>query len=194
VILGINGALFDVINDDLAGRFTPVDDVMKFCAQYLIFVVLGLLLASWFVRTAPDTDRRLAVYTGLAGAALGLLLGMLIRHYYVHERPFVLRPPGEYVQLISHSADASFPSDHTIAAFGMAVGAVLYRPRLGGVLLALAVVIGFSRVFVGVHYPWDVIGGAGVGTVAAVCVWAARPLVARLDRMVVPRIVPEFLR
>ena len=193
-LLSINGALFDLFNDDLAGRFGALDDVMKFCAKYLVYAIVLIVAASWFVRAGRGENRRIAVYTAVASAALALIIALVIQHFYVHQRPFVARAPGDYVLLVSHTADASFPSEHATGAFAIAAGAAIYRPRLGIILLVLAVLVAFSRVYVGVHYPADVAGGAALGILAALVIWLARPALDYVDQLVVVRFVPEFLR
>lgn len=71
---------------------------------------------------------------------------------------------------------SSFPSSHTTIAFAVAVAAIPYLPRLGALIaLAYAALVAWSRVFLGVHYPLDVLAGMGLGLV----VGAAALLVAR---------------
>jgi undecaprenyl-diphosphatase len=196
-LLSINGALFDLVNDDLAGRFTPLDDAMKIAAKYAIYAIVVLLVASWFVRAGDGEHRRIAVYSGIASAGLALIVALVIQHFYTHPRPFCpLGAPSrsDVVQLISHACDTSFPSEHATAAFAIAAGAGIYRPRLGIILLVLAVLTAFSRVYVGIHYPADVASGAAIGVVAALAVWLVRPVFAYLDDLIVVRLVPEFLR
>ncbi len=189
--MGLNGSIFDGIND-LAGRVTVVDDLMKFAAEYLIFVMAAIVVASWFVRFGTGENRRVAVYSSVIAAVLALVIGKVITTYYTHPRPFVNRT--DVVKLISHGSDTSFPSDHALAAFALAAGMGLYRPRFGIVLLVLACVIAFARVFVGVHYPGDVAGAAVIGIAAAVVVRLARPILIWIDLNIVQRVVPEPLR
>ncbi len=195
-LLSINGSLFDFVND-LAGRSTPLDDVMKFSANYVIFLIAALLVMSWFVRASAGENRRIAVYSGIASAGLAVIVAVIIEHLYSHPRPFcpVGAPSaGDVAQLVHHACDTSFPSDHTTAAFGMTAGAGIFRPKLGIVLLILSVLVGFARVFVGIHWPGDIAGGAALGIVAAFAVWLAKPIFTYLDELIVVRLVPEFLR
>jgi undecaprenyl-diphosphatase len=189
--LDLNGSIFDAIND-LAGHVTVADDLMKFAAQYVIFAVFAMVAASWFVRAGSDQSRRLAVYTAVITGALSFVAITVVHHFYTHPRPFVSR--GDVVLLIKHSADSSFPSDHATAAFALAASIAIYRRRYGLLLLALAALISFARVYVGLHYPFDVLAGATIGITIALAVGEARPLLEWLDRVVVLRIVPAPLR
>ena len=78
--------------------------------------------------------------------------------------------------------------------FAVATGIAIYRLRYGLVLLALAVLISFARIYVGVHYPGDVLGGAAIGGGVAFTLRPARQAFAWLDRVIVVRIVPAALR
>jgi undecaprenyl-diphosphatase len=189
--LDLNGAIFDRLNDDIAGRSSLVDHSMKFAAEYLLFVVAAIVVASWFARFGSSENRRIAVYTAVIASTIALGLAALISANYDHPRPFVERT--DVVLLLSHGADSGFPSDHTTVAFALAAGLGLYRARFGIVAVALASVIAFARVYVGVHYPGDVAGGALIGIGVAVGVWAARPLLYWLDRGVVQRVIPSPL-
>ncbi len=74
--------------------------------------------------------------------------------------------------LIQRPTDYSFPSGHTGSSFASGVVLFLGLPKKYSVLfLVLAGLIGFSRLYVGVHYPSDVLGGAVIGTVIAISVY-----------------------
>jgi undecaprenyl-diphosphatase len=164
---------------------------MEFAAQYAIYAIVLLAVASWFVRGRSNTDHRMALYAGAASGAISVAIALVIQHFYVHQRPFVLR--GDVTLLVNHAPDASFPSEHATAAFGIAAGVGTYRHRLGLVLLALAALTAFSRVYVGVHYPADVAAGAAIGVLVALALWFARPALAWIDSSLVVRVVPAPL-
>jgi len=92
------------------------------------------------------------------------------------------RPPGVFerkdLHLIGYVADsASFPSGHTAAIFTLlgAVFVLIADCRIKGLLLALAIMVGLSRMVVGIHWPLDVAGGAVTGLVSGFAgVWLAR--------------------
>ncbi|MGO4275662.1 phosphatase PAP2 family protein, partial [Paenibacillus sp. TAF58] len=91
----------------------------------------------------------------------------ILAHFFYRDRPFVTH---NVIQLIAHPANASFPSDHATGAFVIAISIWIHRRKDGKLWLALAAGIAFSRVWTGVHYPSDVIGGAVIGIAAAVLI------------------------
>jgi undecaprenyl-diphosphatase len=80
------------------------------------------------------------------------------------------RPPLRYAEprpLVRVPHDASFPSGHAATSFAAATMLALAFPRLAPLLFVLAAAVAFSRVYVGVHYPLDIVGGAVLGMLVA---------------------------
>ena len=141
-----------------------------FTAKYLILLVPALLLAMWVWGDEAERDRALR---GLLSIVLALSANFLIGELYPHPRPFAI---GLGYRFIDHAADPSFPSDHTTIMATMAWAFCLAgRVRLGGILLALTALVGLSRIFLGVHFPLDILGGLVLSMAYAWLVHAAWP-------------------
>ncbi len=102
----------------------------------------------------------------------------------------VERPSSRYAApktLVPAPHDASFPSGHAATSFAAATILSLAKPRLAPLWFLLALAVGFSRIYVGVHYPLDIVGGAVLGIVVAlalhrfVTVRARRPARAHTE-------------
>jgi undecaprenyl-diphosphatase len=96
-------------------------------------------------------------------------LGLLVTSASVSSAtvaPFVAHPRATLV-LVSHAADNSFPSDHASVTFAIALAVVVFGRRVGLVLLVGAVAIAIDRIFVGVHYPIDVLSRLLIGLLSA---------------------------
>lgn len=166
-----------------AGSHPLLDHFMVGVAQiaeplFIAGVVLWFLVG--WLRDRPS--ERLGAMGALAAAAVALLINQVLGHLWDRPRPFVAHPGAVHL-LVAHSADSSFPSDHAAAAFAICVLLVATHRRLGLVAVAFALVMGYARVYVGDHYPSDVVAGALIGLItgAAVIVWL-RPLLSVVDR------------
>jgi undecaprenyl-diphosphatase len=149
-----------------------------------VFVVLIAVAAfALWLLARPGGSRRwkLVSASALASAALALLVNQLIADVWHRARPYESHPSAYH---LSNSHDPSFPSDHASAAFGIAFAVLLFDWASGALFVAAAVVIAVGRVFIGAHYPGDVLAGCLVGLACAVLVVrVARPLLTRLVRM-----------
>lgn len=140
-----------------------LDAIMKFAATDLIFLSF-LVVAGLCARHLLAREFAPVVTVGAAlGTAFGL--GLVAAGLFTEERPFTSHP-GLH-QLIPHEPGQSFPSDHSTAAFAMAFATIVFiSQRWGALLLGAAMLIGFSRVYGGVHYPFDILGSMIVAAIA----------------------------
>ena len=152
--------LFQTING-LAGRSHAVDGVMVACAKFLPVVFALVLVGLWL--TWRPTNQRAAFLAGIS-ALVALGIGQLIGMALPRPRPYLTH---QVNLLIAPTADTSFPSDHATLGFAVAVLVWRYNRRAGIALLFLALVLAFARIFVGAHYPSDVLGGAVLGALTS---------------------------
>jgi undecaprenyl-diphosphatase len=146
------------------------------------FMIIITVLLWLFARPGGDRKWKLAAGSALGSAALALIVNQIV--HAIWDRP---RPYEDHV--ISHpwsgSTDASFPSDHASASVAIAVAVFMFDRIVGGLFLVAAALIAIGRIFVGAHYPSDVLASIVVGVASAVVVVKlARPLIARLVRLV----------
>lgn len=133
-----------------------------FVAKDLINIVplLAAGLWLWGPRNQVTAQRHLVIKVALAIIA-SLTLSWILGHTFPHDRPFVNHVGYNF---LPHSADDSFPSDHGTVMFTFAVAFLAWhRFWSGAVLMVIGLAIAWSRVFLGVHWPMDMLGGLLVG-------------------------------
>lgn len=157
-----NQALFLQINN-LASQNAWLDKLAIFFAAYVGFILLAFLIYSWFSRPA---SRKMVVLALIAGGIARLVVTNIIRFFYPHPRPFDAMSIN---QLIPESG-SSFPSGHASFFFALSTIVFLYNRRLGWIFFVASALMGIARVYVGVHWPLDILGGILVGIVIAVLV------------------------
>ena len=156
-IHGFDFAILDFIRDNLACPFLDaVVPVVTFLGNggwfFIACAVLMLFFKKW---------RKTGIMIGCA-LVFGLLVcNVTLKPLIARTRPFDLR---EIELIISPPDDFSFPSGHTIAAFEFASVMMIRHRKLGIASLVLAVLLAFSRLYLYVHYPTDVIASVILGT------------------------------
>ena len=150
-----------------------------FCASWLVPLAVLLFVVLWVRKPA---DERGALIVATAVMLIGLGINQVLGVLYFHPRPFMI---GLGHQYLPHPADNSFPSDH--ATFMWSLGFALLalgRERLWGSVLVLAgFSVAWARIYVGVHFPLDMLGSFVVALMAA---FLARPLSRPIERWALP--------
>ncbi|MEU1195655.1 phosphatase PAP2 family protein [Streptomyces sp. NPDC005813] len=146
------------------------DRIMEFVGEYglLLGMVLLVLWCWWTVRRRGDDSAASSVaalvWAPLA-AGIAVLVNVPIRGFVERPRPFVDHQGLDV--LVTGKTDYSFVSDHATLTMAMGVALFVANRRFGLLGIGLALLEGFCRVYMGVHYPTDVVGGFALGTAVA---------------------------
>jgi len=154
-------------------------------AKYGIALFGVALLAGWWIgRLRSNMAVVAAVVCTVVAVFVALGAAQLLGHLVDRARPYDAID-GVRV-LVARTTDFSFPSDHATVAGAVAGGLWFADRRVGRIAIGLAVGMAFARVYVGAHYPGDVLAGLGLGVFVAVAVnrLAVRPVIALVDRLV----------
>jgi len=156
--MNIDLYLFNYING-FAGRWQWLDYFAMFCADYLGYILL-VILALFFVLNYIK-NWRMFLESIIAAIVTKFVLVAIIRAIWFRPRPFVAL---NFAPLIDQSAtEASFPSGHASFYFALSTIVYCYNKKVGILFYIASLFIAISRVFVGVHWPLDVVAGAILG-------------------------------
>ena len=155
--MNIDFSIFQSINQ-FAGKWPLLDTLAVFFASYFGYFLISFLLLFLLKNYKKYSP---LVIQALASAVLArFLIVNLIRWFWERPRPFIA---SQVKLLLSHEATGSFPSGQAAFYFAIATIAYLYNKKIGILFFIGSFLIGFARVFAGIHWPLDIIAGALVG-------------------------------
>ncbi|HHS94293.1 MAG TPA: undecaprenyl-diphosphatase [Rhodobacterales bacterium] len=165
----LNQALFPLIN----GPADPAPAILllaKFMADWMLYLAAAGLVIGWL--RAGAGMRRALVQVAMA-TLLALAVNFTIAALWYHPRPFEL---GIGNQLIAHAPETSFPSDHATILFAVAFSLFAFGAARLWTWLALvaAVAVSWARVWLGIHWPLDMLGSIVVALGAVLIVALVR--------------------
>jgi undecaprenyl-diphosphatase len=138
-------------------------EIIIVVAKY--FLVLSLLGTAYIVYKIPGRERLRFVLLIIIGGIISLALAKIASHFIHDPRPFV---QGNFTPLIVHAPDNGFPSDHTLLTAFLGFAVLSKSRKVGSILLAIALLIGLSRMAAGVHHSWDILGSFIIGGIGCI--------------------------
>ena len=179
----------------LAGHVPWIDEIIRTlsCDLFMPVVMIIALIAIWFSgrNIADRTRNQFGVICSLAGMGIANLLVFICNAVLPDRlRPFEkfgIFPQGEVNLIFYPPTDPSFPSNAAAASFALAIGLWVYNRKLGYILSIPAIIISFGRVYMGVHYPLDILGGFALAILATgivtVVMKLCKPILDRLLKL-----------
>ncbi|MGE7543535.1 phosphatase PAP2 family protein [Sporosarcina newyorkensis] len=170
--MNLDFKIFEAINQ-FAGHNNILDQSVVFFTKYgpLLFGLFFVWL--WFTKHGNRAENRKIVLFAFTIAVVTIGIDKIIEMSFFRARPFVNHDVTMLVDKLD--SDPSFPSNHTAGSFALALALFWKRRKMGAVLLVFAGLMALSRIFVGVHYPTDVLTGVFIALVVAfLIIWQRR--------------------
>ncbi|MEQ4923851.1 undecaprenyl-diphosphate phosphatase [Proteus hauseri] len=158
----LNLAVFSIINATPASSPLEVN-LAIIIAKYLVYLFPLSLLFYWLWGSEKHLKQQRALVCKTAiSLAIALTISWLIGVIAPHDRPFVANIGYNF---LDHNPTPSFPSNHGTFVFTIALAYLFWHQskRIGCILLGLSIAIAWSRIYLGVHWPIDMVGGFIVG-------------------------------
>lgn len=169
-LLQLDHQVFQLINHDFSNSFFDVilpywTDFQR--GPFFSFIVLPTVIVTIFLKARGK---------GIGVFALGLLFlsavdfifGRLLKDFIARPRPAISDLDFEVILRGPFFGGFSFPSSHALDAFFLAIFWSSFAPRLRWPLIFLASLTAYSRVYCGLHFPSDVLGGAALGSILGI--------------------------
>src|SRR5260370_24150951 len=135
-------------------------------ANYLWYLIIGIAVVYFLIQPRPE-QKRMLVFAALVLPVV-YILSIVGGALYYDPRPFVVE---HFTPLIPHKANNGFPSDHVLWNASTAAIIFLSNKYLSLILWMLTILVGASRVYVGVHHPIDIVGSITMAIVVASIVY-----------------------
>jgi len=173
----LNKNLFLTINS-FAGKNHLLDSLGIMSAEAMPYVFILIEVALYFVFKKKN-EAIFAFMSMVMAIGLNAIIGL----FYFHNRPFM---DNLGTTLIQHAPDSSFPSDHTAFIFAIAIYLFmsLENKIIGFTLLLLALIGGSARIFTGVHYPFDILGGIITALISSLIIYQFREKLQPINNLV----------
>ncbi|NML42942.1 undecaprenyl-diphosphatase [Ramlibacter sp. G-1-2-2] len=164
-----NVQLFESINASAATPHSAIAFALAI-AQWLIWALPVGMVLLWL---RGGQAQRLGLLEAALATFVALGIGQLVALAWPEPRPFMLHLGSQF---LAHSADPGLPSDHTTVFWALAWSTLLGKrlARWSPALFALGLLVGWSRVFLGVHFPFDVAAALPVALAGALVVRTLR--------------------
>ncbi|AUM92937.1 phosphatase PAP2 family protein [Clostridium botulinum] len=153
--MNMNMEFFRLINN-LANKNSVLDKIMIFFPKDIPYIFMAIVAIVFILGiTKKNCDYRKVAINTFIIAVINLTISFIIGGVYYVDRPFV---HNKVNLLCIHAKNSSLPSDHAIGTMSTALGLRKYNKLLSLILAVFSIIVGFSRVYVGHHYPLDIIG------------------------------------
>ena len=173
----MNKEIFLFINS-FAGKNHILDLTMIAAAKAMPYIFILILFYLWFTNRKNE-----ALFAGYA-TTLGIIINGIIGLVYFHPRPFM-----EHLgtMLIHHKPGNSFPSDHTTFTLSIALMLLTFKTTriLGIIFTFLALWCGIARIYVGVHWPFDILGSTVVSIIAVIIIILFKNPLQKLNNFII---------
>lgn len=150
-------SLFNLING-FADKWVWLDFLGIFFAQYSAYILILLMALFLIIRFKNYWKMVLEAFA--AGILARFIIVPIIRFFWQRERPFDLIDVNLLLKLKN---EVSFPSGHAVFYFAVSTIVYFYNKKLGYLFFAVSVLMGLARIFVGYHWPSDILAGAVIG-------------------------------
>jgi len=144
-----------------------------FCAEILLYILALWMVIAWIRGKASI---RVGLLYATLSTGLGLGINQLIGQLWYHPRPFEM---GIGQLLLKHAPNTSFPSDHGLVFFsiGLALLWLTSTRRLGAIITLTGVIVAWSRIYLGVHFPLDMLGSFVVAIISTGFIYLFLPFI-----------------